>query len=60
MLVMARVAYFTNVGLSPSQLSTSMLFVKESNRILAAKSILPLIFDDNNRRIMTKAIDEQG
>lgn len=60
MLVMARVAYFTNVGLSPSQLSTSMLFVKEINRIPAARSVLPLIFDDNNRRIMTKAIDEQG
>ena len=56
----ARAGYFTGSGLSPSQLSTSMLFVKESNRIPAAKSVLPLIFDDNNRRIMTKAIDEQG
>jgi len=59
-LVMARVAYFTNAGLSPSLLSTSMLFVKESNRIPAAQSVLPLIFDPNNRKIMLRAIDEQG
>lgn len=59
-LVIARTGYFTNAGLSPSLLSTSMLFIKESNRIPAAKSVLPLIFDDNNRRIMSKAIDEQG
>jgi len=57
---MARVAYFTNAGLSPSLLSTSMLFVKESNRIPAAQSVLPLIFDPNNRKIMLRAIDEQG
>jgi hypothetical protein len=59
-LVIARATYFTNAGLSPSLLSTSMLFVKENNRIPAAKSVLPIIFDDNNRKIMSKAIDEQG
>jgi len=59
-LVMARVAYFTNAGLSPSLLSTSMLFIKENNRIPVARSVLPLIFDANNRKIMSTAIDEQG
>ena len=59
-LVIARAGYFTNAGLSPSLLSTSMLFVNESNRIPAAKSVLPLIFDENNRKNMSKAIYEQG
>ncbi len=59
-LVIARAGYFTGAGLSPSLLSTSMLFVKESNRIPAAKSVLPLILNDNNRKIMSKAIDMQG
>ena len=59
-VVMARARYFTNAGLSPSLLSTSMVFVKESTRISTAKSVLPLILDDNNRRMMSKAIDVQG
>jgi len=59
-LNMARVGYFTNAGLSPSQLSTSMLFVKESNRLPAARLVQPLIFNENNRRLMSRAIDEQG
>lgn len=58
-LVMARTTYFTNKGLSPFLLSTSMAFIKEINRIPAARSVLPLMFDDNNRRIMSKAIDQQ-
>ena len=59
-LVIARAGYFTNAGLSPSLLSTSMLFVKESNRIPAAKLVLPILFSENSRRIMSKVIDEQG
>jgi hypothetical protein len=59
-LNIARVGYFTNAGLSPSQLSTSMAFVKESNRLAAAKLVQPLIFNENNRRLMSRAIDEQG
>lgn len=59
-LVIARVGYFTNAGLSPSQLSTSMLFVKESNRVPAAKLVLPILFSENSRRIMSRVIDEQG
>ena len=58
-LVMARTTYFTNKGLSPLLLSTSMAFIKEINRIPATRSVLPLMFDDNNRRIMSKAIDQQ-
>lgn len=58
-LVIARSGYFTNKGMSPSLLSTSMLFVKETNRISAATSVLPFIFDDNNRRLMSRAIDNQ-
>ena len=58
-LVMARTTYFTNKGLSPLLLSTSMAFINEINRIPAARSVLPLMFDDNNRRIMSKAIDQQ-
>jgi hypothetical protein len=60
LLVIARTGYFTNAGLAPSLLSTSMLFIKESNRIPVAKSVLPLIFNDNNRTMMSKAIDMQG
>ena len=59
-LNIARVGYFTNAGLSPSQLSTSMLFVKESNRLPAARLVQPLIVNENNRGLLSRAIDEQG
>jgi len=58
-LVIARSAYFTNKGLSPSLLSTLMLFINEKNRLPVATSVLPFIFDNNNRRLMSKAISEQ-
>lgn len=60
LLVITRKAYFTYEGLPSSLLSTSMLFVKESNRIPVAKLVLPLISDENNRKMMSKAIDAQG
>lgn len=59
-LNIARVGYFTNAGLSPSQLSTSMAFVKEDNRLAAAKLVQPLIFNENNRKLISRAIDAQG
>jgi len=58
-LVIARAGYFTNAGLSPSLLSTSMSFVKESNRVPAARLVLPILFSENSRRIMSKAVDAQ-
>lgn len=60
LLVITRKAYFTYEGLPSSLLSTSMLFVEESNRIPVAKLVLPLISDENNRKMMSKAIDAQG
>ena len=56
----ARVGYFTYKGLPPSLLSTLFWFVREQNRIPLARSVLPLIHDDNNRQILTRALDAQG
>ncbi len=58
----ARALYFTSKdkGLPPYLLSTLFWFVREENRIPLTRSVLPLIRDDNNRKMLTKALDAQG
>lgn len=58
-LLAARRTLFTGQGLSPFLLSTKMWFIRENNRISVAKLVLPLISDDNNRKIFSKAIEYQ-
>jgi len=59
-LEIARVGYFTYKALPPYLLSTLLWFVWEQNRMPLARLVLPLIHDDNNRQILTRALDAQG
>lgn len=59
-LEIARVGYFTYKGLPSYLLSTLLWFVWEQNRIPLARLVLPLMHDDNNRQILTRALDAQG
>lgn len=59
-LEIARVGYFTYKGLPPYLLSTLFWLVWEQNRLPLAKSVLSMISDDNNRRLLIKALDAQG
>lgn len=59
-LVFTRSAYFTHNGLPPFLLSTLFWFITESNRIPLTRLILPIIHDNNNRRILMTAISQQS
>lgn len=58
-LAVTRQTYFTNKGLPVYVQSTLLKFIKEENRIPLAKLALPFFFDDNNRRILSSAIEQQ-
>lgn len=59
-LTAARSSYFTHEGLFPSLLSTHFFFIEEQARLPLAEALLPIIKDQNNKRLLKKAIDAQG
>lgn len=59
-LYVARTAYFTNKGLYPYLLSTYFFYVEEQLRLPLTRNLLPLINDDNNRKILEMAVKKQG
>lgn len=58
-LAFSRMGYFTNEGLYPHLLSTYFFYIEEKARLLLARALLPLITDDNNRRILAMAVEKQ-
>ena len=56
----ARTSYFTYKGLYPYLLSTYFFYIEEQARLPLAQNLLPLINDENNRRILEGAVREQG
>jgi len=56
----ARTAYFTHKGLYPYLLSTYFFYIEEQARLALTKNLLPLINDDNNRKILEMAVKKQG
>jgi len=59
-LHVARAGYFTHKGLYPYLLSTFFFYIEEKARLPLAKNLLPLINDENNRKILETAISKQG
>ncbi|MBI4294673.1 MAG: hypothetical protein HY669_00725 [Chloroflexi bacterium] len=59
-LIGARRDYFTNKGIYPYLLSTYFFYVEETARLPLVRILLPLIADDNNRRILQMAVARQG
>ena len=58
-LLGSRMGYFTNKGLYPYLLSTYFFYIEEKARLPLARALLPLIADDNNRRILAMAVEKQ-
>ena len=56
----ARTAYFTHKGLYPYLLSTYFFYIEEKARLPLAQNLLPLVNDENNRKILERAVREQG
>lgn len=56
----ARIGYFTHKGLYPYLLSTYFFYIEEKARLPLAQNLLPLINDKNNRKILERAVREQG
>lgn len=52
--------YFTHKGLYPYLLSTYFFYIEEKARLPLVQALLPLINDDNNRRILQMAVGKQG
>ena len=59
-LYSARTSYFTHKGLYPYLISTRFFYIDEEVRIPLAKALLPIIADDNNRRMLERAVKKQG
>ena len=59
-LVFSRMGYFTQKGLYPYLVSTYFFYIEEQARLPLAQNLLPLINDNNNRRILEMAIKKQG
>jgi hypothetical protein len=59
-LHVARAGYFTHKGLYPYLLSTFFFYIVEKARLPLAQNLLPLINDENNRKILERAISKQG
>lgn len=59
-LTAARSGYFTREGLPPSLLSTHFFYIGEQARLPLAKALLPIIKNQNNKRLLEKAIKAQG
>lgn len=55
----ARTSYFTHKGLYPYLLSTYFFYIDEQARLPLAKNLLPLINDENNRKILEMAVKKQ-
>lgn len=58
-LTAARNRYFTHEGLFPSLLSTHFFFIEERARLPLAEALLPIIENQNNKRLLEKAIKAQ-
>ena len=58
-LVFSRMGYFTYKGLHPYLLSTYFFYIEEKARVPLTQILLPIIADDNNRRILEKAVKNQ-
>ena len=58
-LVGSRIAYFTYKGLYPYLLSTYFFYIEEKARVPLTQTLLPIISDDNNRRILEMAVKKQ-
>lgn len=56
----ARTSYFTYKGLYPYLLSTYFFYIEEQARLPLTQNLLPLINDENNRRILEMAVKKQG
>lgn len=59
-LVISRMGYFTQKGLYPYLLSTYFFYIEEKARLPLTQALLPLITDDNNRRVLEMAVKKQG
>lgn len=58
-LTAARRTYFTRQGLFPALLSTHFFFIEERARLPLAEALLSLVKDDNDKRLLEKAIKAQ-
>ena len=58
-LTAARSSYFTHEGLFPALLSTHFFFIEKQARLPLAEALLPIIEDQNNKRLLEKAIKAQ-
>lgn len=59
-LYAARAVYFPNKGLYPYLISTYFFYIDEQARRPLTEKLLPLVNDENNRRILDIAVKEQG